>query len=118
MPKDFYQIWSRSFLWEVGKQKYGSTSEGNTIVHVCLSDIALVFDIGWLAKIILSKVSPNLSDEFTPGCLVKAASTSGHVFKILLTDDQTKYVQITEDVVKAAAGNYFNSKEVMTQLLD
>ena len=55
-----------------------------------LRDIALVFDIGWLAKIILTKVSPNLNDEFTPDCLVKAVSASGNVFKILLTDDHTK----------------------------
>ena len=52
-----------------------------------------------------------------PECLVTAASKGGTVFEILLTDGQIKYFQITEKVVRAAAGNW-NGKEVMTLLLD
>jgi hypothetical protein len=83
-----------------------------------LTDIALYFDMGWLAELILGQYSSKLSDEFTPSCLIKAAAKAGNVLKVLCINKRTKDFQVTEEVLRVAANNWENGEAVMRLLLD
>ncbi|KAF2176608.1 hypothetical protein K469DRAFT_812982 [Zopfia rhizophila CBS 207.26] len=113
-----------------------------------ISNIAIKFDIGWLAELLLNGTVCSVKDDFEEDCLSSAAHHKGAVLQVLLkhergmklavTDEAVlciaKYhhhcmmallldqrgadVVITEEVVKAAAGNEGSGMEVMTLLLD
>jgi hypothetical protein len=51
-------------------------------------------------------------------CLIEAAESSPGVFKELLNHPEVKSIRATEEVVKAAAGNWGSGKEVVMLLLE
>jgi hypothetical protein len=83
-----------------------------------LCEIAIYYDIDWLANMLLNKISDDLLETFGNGCLIEAARSSPKVFKELLNHPEIKRIRATEDVVKAAARNWGSGKEVMMLLLE
>ncbi|KAL8766255.1 MAG: hypothetical protein Q9194_006317, partial [Teloschistes cf. exilis] len=113
-----------------------------------ISQVAIQFDIGWLAEILLDKRLHAIEDDFEEGCLSQAVERGAVVFEVLLKhrrcvdfaitsataqkvagyfphtrmelllDRRGVDVPITGAVVQAAAGNWQSGKEVMSLLLD
>jgi len=113
-----------------------------------ISEVAIHFDIGWLAKLLLNGTVEGIEDDFEKGSLCNAAHHEGAVLRILLEQDKamkfivihdavrliaqrhhrsmmallldrrTGDVPITEEVVKAAVGNVRSGKEVIALLLE
>ena len=113
-----------------------------------ISEVAIRFDIGWLAELLLNKESCGIADDFERNCLSGATKQGGTVLQVLLNhkrsmeftitdviardiaashccsimtlllDRRGDDVQITEGVVQAAAENYGSGNETMTLLLD
>ncbi|EDN97566.1 hypothetical protein SS1G_12418 [Sclerotinia sclerotiorum 1980 UF-70] len=72
----------------------------------------------WLAKVVTSTIPNRLTEELGDSYIVPAAKSSINVFRELLNWPYSERVLITEEVVKAAAGNLWSGKEVMMLLLD
>ncbi len=113
-----------------------------------ISEVAIHFDIGWLAELLLNRELCDISDDFDEDCLSEVVFYHGAVLEVLLKhergmvlsvtgsivediasrchcgmmtlllDRRGADVLITEGVVKAAADNWKWGKEVMTILLD
>jgi hypothetical protein len=83
-----------------------------------LCNIAIHYDMGWLASLLLNQISSDLSETFKDDCLVQAAASGPRVLYALLEHATIKQIRVTGKVVKAAAGNWRNGKEVMALLLD
>ncbi|KAI4154500.1 MAG: hypothetical protein LQ340_001657 [Diploschistes diacapsis] len=113
-----------------------------------ISEVAIYFDIGWLAELLLNREPCGISDDFERNCLSQAMTRQGAVLEVLLkhervlaltvTGGEVRFiarfqhfrmmkllldrrgtdVQITEEVVEAAARNDKNGREIMTLLLD
>ncbi|KAL9023952.1 MAG: hypothetical protein Q9196_006863, partial [Gyalolechia fulgens] len=113
-----------------------------------VSEVAIEFDLAWLAELLLNKELCGIVDNFEPDCLSRAAERGGVVLEVLLKhercmeftitdaivraiakshrcttmtlllDRRETDVQITEGVVQAAALNRRSGKEIMTLLLD
>jgi hypothetical protein len=82
-----------------------------------LCNIAIAYDIGWFANMLLNKLSDSFIDTFDKSCLFQAAQSSPGVFKELLMHPEIKSIKATEEVVKAVAGNYESGAEIMELLL-
>ena len=113
-----------------------------------ISEVAIHFDIGWLAELLLNREPCGISDDFERNCLSQAAKHKGAVLEVLLKheiglaltvtdavvrataefqhfrmmklllDRRGADVQITDKVVEAAAGNGRSGKDIITLLLD
>ena len=115
---------------------------------LAVSGVAIHFDIGWLAELLLNRELCDISDDFEKDCLSEAVRYEGAVLEVLLKHERSMVssvtgkmvevlarghhcemmtllldrrgadVQITEEVVKAAAGNGESGKGIITLLLD
>ncbi|KAI4166568.1 MAG: hypothetical protein LQ343_007949, partial [Gyalolechia ehrenbergii] len=113
-----------------------------------ISEVAILFDIGWLAELLLNKEPCGIIDDFETDCLSRAAKQEGVVLEVLLKHERSMEftvtdaivrdiaathrcttmtllldrreadVQITEEVVQAAAWNSRSGKEIITLLLN
>ena len=113
-----------------------------------ISEVAIYFDIGWLAELLLNKESCGIADDFEGDCLSKAVKEKGIVLKVLLKHERSMEftitdaivqrlaawhrcvlmalllnrrgddVHITAGVVQAAAKNFESGEEIMALLLD
>ena len=113
-----------------------------------ISEVAIYFDIGWLAELLLNKESCGIADDFEGDCLSKAVKKKGIVLEVLLKHERSMEftitdaivqriaawhrcdlmtllfdrrgddVHITEEVIQAAAENSESGKEIMALLLD
>ncbi|QVM13334.1 hypothetical protein D8B26_007942 [Coccidioides posadasii str. Silveira] len=112
------------------------------------SEISIRLDIKWLAELLLNEELPEVKDDFDKDCLSAAAVYGGRVLKALLEhekgiqfkisgdivekiagmhhysmmnlllDQRGADIIITEEVLKAAAGNEKSGKEMMALLLN
>ncbi|SPO04568.1 related to ankyrin [Cephalotrichum gorgonifer] len=84
-----------------------------------LCDIAIRFDIGWLARLLLDQMSTSLSETFQDDCLTRAAGSYGsRALKELLNHDTMRRIRVTDEVVQEAARNWASGKEMMELLLE
>lgn len=85
------------------------------------SEIAIIFDIGWLAEHIQEdpeKQWTNASDRFSPDCLRRARKDSTRVLEVLLKDHALKDLTVTEDILsEAAAAKKRNGKAALSLFL-
>lgn len=85
------------------------------------SEIAIMFDIGWLAEHIQEdpeKQWTNASDRFSPDCLRRARKDSTRVLEVLLKDHALKDLTVTEDILsEAAAAKKRNGKAALSLFL-
>ncbi|KAH6653092.1 hypothetical protein BKA67DRAFT_536788 [Truncatella angustata] len=130
------QAWM-NYLW----------SERGQVVPESISQIAVDLDIGWLAEVLLDRKIDLLVGNFSKDSFISSAGRNGAVLRVLLGHNQARHIMlpeqlvpiifgkfgrnvvhlllehrgnettITEEVVKAAAGNEWNGKEVMALLL-
>ena len=82
-----------------------------------LKDVAMYYDLDWLAEMILNKVSNSLADEIVPNDLIAASKFGVKVLDVLLTHEETTRFPITEAVVQAAAG-VCHPRKALTLLFD
>jgi hypothetical protein len=130
-------------VWiEISMRPYDRLSHSSRI-----SEVALCFDIGWLAEMLLDEAVPGIQEDFEDDCLFSAPKHEVAVLRVLLghkkglrlqvtietvthiannhpknmmallLDQRGNEVKITQEVVVAAAGNSYNGKKVMALLL-
>lgn len=102
-------------LWVRRNINYGLR---NKTIPISIWTIAIVIDKEWLAKVLTSMIPNRLTEELGDSYIVPAAKSSINVFRELLNWPYSERVLITEEVVKAAAGNLWSGKEVMMLLLE
>lgn len=103
-------------LWVPNRQLWVNTFKINSESSVF--DIAAHYDIGWLAEMLLDRIFPDVSETFKNDWLVQAAASGPIVLHKLLAHTMTQRVRVTDEVVKAAAGNWESGEEIITLLLD
>ena len=81
-----------------------------------LSEVALRFDIDWLAELLIGKITFELEDDFAPDCLAEAVRGEGKVLAVLLKHPKGKSLRIEERVVTQIARIF--DENVMELLLD
>ena len=81
-----------------------------------ISEVAIYFDIGWLAELLLNKESCGIADDFEGDCLSQAVKTKGIVLEVLLKHERSMEFTITDAIVRDIAANHRCS--TMTLLLD
>jgi ankyrin repeat protein len=70
---------------------------------VLTSEIALYYDIGWLAKLLLNNSISELPNDFPADCLLKAAHRQGHVLRVLLEHDSGVFFRLDSQFVEFIA---------------
>jgi hypothetical protein len=73
-----------------------------------LSEVALRFDIDWLTKLLIGKITFELKDGFASNCLAEAVRGEGKVLAVLLKHPKGKSLRIEERVV-----SYTNCKNII-----
>ncbi|KAL8939772.1 MAG: hypothetical protein Q9211_002590 [Gyalolechia sp. 1 TL-2023] len=82
----------------------------------CVSEVAIQFDIGWLAELILNEEPCGIVENFGTDCLSRAAKREGVVLEVLLKHERCMEFTITDDIVRAIAN--YQRCTTMTLLLD
>ncbi|MCJ1310783.1 hypothetical protein MMC25_004450 [Agyrium rufum] len=78
--------------------------------------IAVTYDMGWLAELLLNNAIPGLNNDFEEKCLEYAAMTEGKVLRVLL-NRRGAIVRDFEDIMVAAADNVEYGEDLITYLL-
>ena len=65
-----------------------------------ISEIAIYFDIEWLAKLLLNKKSCDIVDDFEKNCLSQAVKIKKIVLKVLLKHEKSIKFTITDVIVQ------------------
>ncbi|KAF7915832.1 uncharacterized protein EAE98_010912 [Botrytis deweyae] len=89
----------------------------NERIPISIWTIAIIIDKEWLVKILTSMIPNSLIEELGDNYVTSAASQRLHVFQGLLNSIYSKRVVITKEVVKVAARNKRNEKEMIILLL-
>jgi hypothetical protein len=79
-------------------------------------DLAILFDIGWLAELLLHKETGNIEFSLGYKILFRAANKQGAVLKVLLEDEKGNEIEMTDETVQAIARKHDHN--MMNILLD
>ena len=67
------------------------------------SEIAMFYDIGWLAKLLLDNTVADLPNDFTEDCLFEAAEHKGEVLRTLLEHDYSVTFPLKSQAIEMIA---------------